>query len=72
MQQEVSVLHVDRYDGQMIYIHNQPAFELGGYLGGGAAGVYVIHRIESNSDSHFCPFDSVYEALNLKSEQVRA
>lgn len=32
---------VDHYDGQSIYSHDELIYELGGYLGGGAAGVYV-------------------------------
>ena len=30
---------VDQYDGQAIYINGDLHYELGGYLGGGAAGV---------------------------------
>ena len=30
---------VSRYDGQSIYVNHKAVFELGNYLGGGAAGV---------------------------------
>jgi len=29
---------VDRFDGQLIWIQNEPCYELGNYLGGGASG----------------------------------
>ena len=30
---------VDRYDGEMLWIRGEVSYELGNYLGGGAAGV---------------------------------
>ena len=36
---DVEERQVDRYDGQTISINGVPAYELGNYLGGGAAGV---------------------------------
>ena len=41
---DLSTVHVDHYDGQAIYSHGALIYELGGYLGGGAAGVYVEER----------------------------
>jgi hypothetical protein len=35
------IVQVDHYDGQAIFVDHELAYELGGYLGGGAAGVYV-------------------------------
>lgn len=37
----VKMLRVSKYDGQAIYVNNEVLYELGGYLGGGVAGVYV-------------------------------
>lgn len=37
--QRVLARRVDRYDGQAIYCGGRARFELGNYLGGGAAGV---------------------------------
>jgi hypothetical protein len=36
---KLPIRKVDHYDGQCIYTNNELAYELGGYLGGGAAGV---------------------------------
>ncbi|OQR99730.1 serine/threonine protein kinase [Achlya hypogyna] len=36
---KLTALKVDRYDGQSIFIGNEQRYELGGYLGGGTAGV---------------------------------
>ncbi|KDO28292.1 CAMK protein kinase [Saprolegnia parasitica CBS 223.65] len=36
---KLTALKVDRYDGQSIFIGNELRYELGGYLGGGTAGV---------------------------------
>lgn len=35
----LQTVKVDHYDGQSIYSNNELIYELGGYLGGGAAGV---------------------------------
>ena len=32
---------VEKYDGQLVWINKQPEYELGNYLGGGAAGVVM-------------------------------
>ena len=32
-------IQVDRYDGEMLWIRGEVSYELGNYLGGGAAGV---------------------------------
>lgn len=37
----LQTVKVDHYDGQSIYSNSELIYELGGYLGGGAAGVYV-------------------------------
>lgn len=39
---KLQTVKVDHYDGQSIYSRNELIYELGGYLGGGAAGVYVV------------------------------
>lgn len=37
---------VDSFDGQTITVDNKPCYELGGFLGGGAAGVvYEVSRM---------------------------
>jgi hypothetical protein len=36
---KLQTVQVDHYDGQAIYSGNELIYELGGYLGGGAAGV---------------------------------
>jgi hypothetical protein len=42
---------VDRYDGQIVWIKGSPAYELGNYLGGGAAGVvYESVNLKVNND----------------------
>lgn len=38
-QRRLQTVKVDHYDGQAIYSNNELVYELGGYLGGGAAGV---------------------------------
>lgn len=37
----MAIERVDHYDGQAVYVDQELAYELGGYLGGGAAGVCV-------------------------------
>ncbi|GKY96630.1 hypothetical protein MPSEU_000622600 [Mayamaea pseudoterrestris] len=42
---------IDDYDGQVITVEGQPAYELGNYLGGGVAGVvYEGHRLRPMED----------------------
>lgn len=36
---------VDAFDGQTITVNGKPGFELGGFLGGGAAG--VVYEVSS-------------------------
>ncbi|RLN91413.1 hypothetical protein BBJ28_00006106 [Nothophytophthora sp. Chile5] len=50
---KLQTVQVDHYDGQAIYSGRELVYELGGYLGGGAAGVYV----------------SVYEAFSTRTKQ---
>jgi hypothetical protein len=40
---------VDRYDGQIIWIEGESWYELGNYLGGGAAGV-VYEAVDLTAD----------------------
>lgn len=40
---------VDRYDGQVIWIEGEANYELGNYLGGGAAGV-VYEAVDLRAD----------------------
>lgn len=40
---------VDRYDGQVIWIDGESCYELGNYLGGGAAGV-VYEAVDLRAD----------------------
>lgn len=40
---------VDRYDGQVIWIDGDACYELGNYLGGGAAGV-VYEAVDLRTD----------------------
>ena len=52
---------VDRYDGQLIWISGEAHYELGNYLGGGAAGVvYEGTKLKSNpgADGPFVPDNS--------------
>jgi hypothetical protein len=39
LQNKINVLKADKYDGQFIYIDGCEHYEMGGYLGGGSAGV---------------------------------
>ncbi|CAM9144123.1 unnamed protein product, partial [Sphacelaria rigidula] len=45
---------VDSFDGQTITIDGKSAYELGGFLGGGAAGV-VYEGADVSEDSHVQP-----------------
>jgi len=40
---------VDRFDGQLIWIQNEPCYELGNYLGGGASG-FVHEAVDLKSN----------------------
>mmetsp|Transcript_29367 Transcript_29367/g.37879 ORF Transcript_29367/g.37879 Transcript_29367/m.37879 type:complete len:626 (+) Transcript_29367:130-2007(+) len=43
---------VERYDGQLIFINGEPNYDLGNYLGGGAAGVvYEASNLKPLSDT---------------------
>jgi hypothetical protein len=39
IKRDLKTRKVDRYDGQCIYTNGDLQYELGGYLGGGTAGV---------------------------------
>lgn len=65
---------VDHYDGQSIYSHDELIYELGGYLGGGAAGVYVAwigRHCVSWSMLMSVSVCSVYEAFCMSTKQVK-
>lgn len=79
---KLQTIKVDHYDGQSIYSNDELIYELGGYLGGGAAGVYVVttHAILLLAfipESYECyvhlymAVDSVYEAFCMRTKQVR-
>lgn len=42
---KMSIVPVDHYDGQAVFVNHELVYELGGYLGGGAAGVYVLANL---------------------------
>jgi hypothetical protein len=44
---------VDRYDGQVIWIEGDACYEIGNYLGGGAAGV-VYEAVDLQADPTTC------------------
>ncbi|KAF1784779.1 Protein kinase-like domain [Phytophthora cactorum] len=48
---KLSAIQVDHYDGQAIYSGNELIYELGGYLGGGAAGV-VYEAFSTRTKQH--------------------
>ncbi|CAH0487632.1 unnamed protein product [Peronospora farinosa] len=48
---KLETVQVDHYDGQAIYSHNDLIYELGGYLGGGAAGV-VYEAFSTRTKQH--------------------
>ena len=39
---------VEKYDGQLVWINNEAEYELGNYLGGGAAGVVYEALLKDN------------------------
>ena len=43
---------VDSFDGQTITVDDKPCYELGGFLGGGAAGVVYEVGMGSNDQNH--------------------
>jgi hypothetical protein len=45
---------VDSYDGQVIKVSGEPAYELGNYLGGGVAGV-VYEAVSLKAAGHDAP-----------------
>ncbi|KAG7388744.1 hypothetical protein PHYBOEH_007697 [Phytophthora boehmeriae] len=48
---QLQTVKVDHYDGQAIYSDNELVYELGGYLGGGAAGV-VYEAFSARTKQH--------------------
>jgi len=65
---------VDRYDGQLIWISGEAHYELGNYLGGGAAGVvYEGTKLKSNpgADGPFTPDNSSYSNPDAKSVAMK-
>lgn len=48
---KLETVQVDHYDGQAIYSNNELIYELGGYLGGGAAGV-VYEAYSTRTKQH--------------------
>ena len=56
MENDVPLRSVDRYDGQVVWIRKHGAFyELGSYLGSGAAGVvYEAVNLKTNEVSQKC------------------